>query len=340
MYAILQIILILIFLSLTIFTAASEISIIAVSRLRLRKLASDGSKGAKIIQQILETPEKFFSTILVVNDVVTTLIAAIVAGIVVSMLGEAKGVIIAGLIASVLIIISEVAAKTVAAAHSEKIALKVAVPVKYMILFLAPVVKMFVNIADAAVRFVGVVPKDKKALVTEEEIKAFIKIGGEEGVLHADKYKMLSKVFDFSSKTVKNVMTPKKEIVSIDINSPLEGIFEKVLESGYSRFPVYKGNPDDIVGIINMKDLLNLSVNRNLVLLQDIIYPATVFSENKKVSELLKEFQKGHTHLGIVADDDKGRPVGIVTIEDLLEEIVGEIEDEYDVRASYYKNPK
>ncbi|MFA6320519.1 MAG: hemolysin family protein [Candidatus Omnitrophota bacterium] len=339
MITFIQFVLILILLFFTIFTAASEIAIIAVSRLRLRKLASEGSKRAKIIQKILEAPEKFFSTILVVNDVVTTLIASIVTVLLVSLVGEGKGVIIAAVVASIIIIISEVAAKTVAAAHSERIAFKVAKPLSYMIVFFAPIVQLFVRVADAAVRFVGAVPKDAKTLVTEDEIKAYIKIGEEEGVLHADKYKMLSKVFDFSNKLVKSVMTPKKEVVAIDINSSLDDIIEKVLESGYSRFPVYKDSPDLIIGVINMKDILNLSTNRNLVLLQDIIYPAAIFSENKKVSELLKEFQKGHTHLGTVVDE-KGNYIGIVTIEDLLEEIVGEIEDEYDTRASYYKNPK
>jgi CBS domain containing-hemolysin-like protein len=134
-------------------------------------------------------------------------------------------------------------------------------------------------------------------------------------------------------------MTPKKNIVGIDINSSFDDMVEKVIESGYSRLPVYNKNPDNIVGIINMKDLLNLSVNKDLVVMQDIIYPAAVFPETKKVSELLKEFQKGHTHIGIVTDA-KGNLSGIVTIEDLLEEIVGEIEDEYDTRANYYKNPQ
>lgn len=339
MYTLLQVILIFICLFLTIFTAASEIAVIAVSRLRLRKLSSEGSKPAKTIQKILESPEKFFSTILVVNDVVTTLIASILTGIIVSLFGEGKGVAAAAILASVAIIVSEVAAKTVAAAHSERIALRVARPLSYMIKIFTPIVKFLVKFADAAVRFVGAVPKEKSTLVTEEEIKAFIKIGEEEGVLHADKYKMLSRVFDFSGKQVKDVMTPKKEVLAINIDSSLDEIFEKVLESGYSRFPVYKGNPDEIIGMINMKDLLSLSVNRNLVLLQDIIYPAAVFSENKKVSELLKEFQKGHTHLGVVVDS-KIKYLGIVTLEDLLEEIVGEIEDEYDVRTNYYKNPQ
>jgi CBS domain containing-hemolysin-like protein len=150
---------------------------------------------------------------------------------------------------------------------------------------------------------------------------------------------MLGKIFDFSNTLVKDVMTPKKDVVSLDIKSGFDEMTEHVLESGYSRLPAYKDSPDNIVGIINMKDLLNLSVNKSLLVVQDIIYPAVFFPETKKVSELLKEFQKGHTHIGIVTDA-KGKFSGIVTLEDLLEEIVGEIEDEYDVRTNYFDYPK
>ncbi|MDD5135794.1 MAG: hemolysin family protein [Candidatus Omnitrophica bacterium] len=332
-------ILIIILLICAALTAASEISIIAVSRIRIRRLVSQGSKSARIIMKMLETPEKFFSTILVVNNIVDTLIAAIVTAIMISLIGENRGIIAATIIGSLLIIVFEVVAKTLAATHSEKLSLILAKPVNYMIIVFSPVVKGLVYVVNFILRLVSTQAPAKPALVTEDELKSIIKIRAEEDSLQKEKYKMLSKVFDFSDTIVKNVMTPKKEVVFINMNSPLDDIMEKVLESGYSRLPVYKDSPENIIGIINMKDLLNLALNKELVVLNDIIYPATVFPETKKVSELLKEFQKGHTHIGIVVDA-KGKPTGIVTIEDLLEEIVGEIEDEYDIRASYYKNPQ
>jgi len=179
----------------------------------------------------------------------------------------------------------------------------------------------------------------KPTLITDEELKALIKISAEENAVHREKYKMLSKVFDFSDAVVKDVMTPKKNMISIDVSASIEDILEKVVESGYSRLPVYRENPDNIIGIINMKDLLSLSASKGLVVLQDIIYPPVFFPDTKKVSELLKEFQKGHTHLALVTGP-KGSIEGLVTLEDLVEEIVGEIEDEHDVRANYYKNPE
>lgn len=338
MIRILEILFLAVLVFLAAFTAASETSITAVSRLRLKRLASTGSKTASIILKILETPDKFFGTILVANNIVDILIASLVTGLMIHLLAdEARGIFVATVIVTILIIVSEVAAKTFAARHSERISLAMAAPVEFFIFLFSPVVKVLAVITNGIVKLLGGDIKGKRSLVTEDEIRWLMKIGEEEGVLHKEKYKMLSKVFDFSEAIVKSVMKPKSEIVAIDISANLEDTLDRVLESGYSRLPVYKDSPDNIIGIINMKDLLTLEVNKGLVVLQDIVYPATFVQESKKITELLKEFQKGHTHLAIVIDQDK-KIKGLVTIEDILEEIVGEIEDEFDVRATYYKN--
>jgi len=205
-------------------------------------------------------------------------------------------------------------------------------PIRALITICAPVVKIFEFITKAIVDILGGTDNTKASLMTDEEIRASIKIGEQEGgIYHKEKYRMLSRVFDLSESVVKSVMTSRKDVVAIDIKSNIDSILNIVLESGYSRIPVYENSPDNIIGVINMKDLLVLSANRELVVLQDIVYSATFIPDSKKVTELLKEFQKGHTHLAIVTDVT-GRAMGIITLEDILEEIVGEIEDEYDVR--------
>jgi len=313
-------------------TAASEISMIAVSRLRLRRLVKDGSKPAKIILKILEAPEKFFGTILVANNVIDTLIAAIITVIMVSIFGSAKGIIFATIIAAFLIILFEVIAKTYAARNSEKLSLAVARPVQVMIFILSPIAKYLSAVTNFIMKLIG--DKEKSAfLVTEEEIRTLIKMGEEDGTIHKEKYIMLSKVLDFSKTLVRGVMTPEAQIVSIDINSSLEDTLEKSIESGYSRLPVYKDVPDNIIGVINMKDLLNIVINKDLVVFQDIVSPPAFVPGSKKVTELLAEFQKGHTHLAMVTDEN-GKIEGLVTLEDLLEEIVGEINDEHDIRSN------
>ena len=336
-----EIIILTILLLLAAITAASEISIIAANHIKLRRMAFSGSKSAKLILKMLENPERFFGTILVINNVIDSLIAVIIMTIVIRVMNERGnwGIAIATIVSSFLIIIFEVVAKTFAARNSEKMAARLVRPVRTLIIIFSPIVRVFEITTQFIIGLIGGPPGVKPALVTEEEIRALIKIGGEEGILHKEKYKMLSKVFDFSDAVVKDVMTPKDKIVAIDVNAKFEDILNKVLETGYSRVPVYRDNPGNIVGVINMKDLLSLSFNKDLVVLQDIVYPATIVPDSRKVTELLKDFQKGHTHLAVVVND-KDRVEGIVTLEDLLEEIVGEIEDEYDVRTNPYKQIK
>ncbi|MDO8536616.1 MAG: hemolysin family protein [Candidatus Omnitrophota bacterium] len=331
---IIEIIFLIILLAFAAITAASEIAIIAVSKMKLRKRSSEGSKTAKLILTILETPERFFGTILVANNIVDALIASLVTAIIIHLMGERGWVVVlATAIVSFLIIVSEVAAKTLAARNSEKMAFFLARPIKYLITILSPVVRVLEVITNSIVNLIGGKAKAKVSLVTEEELKALIKIGEEEGVLQKDKYKMLTRVFDLSETIVRSVMKPRTDMMTIDINAHIDAILDKVLESGYSRLPVHKDSPDNIIGVINMKDLLNLSVNKGLIVLQDILYPPTFVAGSKKVVDLLKDFQKGHTHIAIVLDA-KGAVEGLVTLEDILEEIVGEIEDEYDIRGT------
>lgn len=329
-----EIILLIILLFIGALTAASETAIIAASIIKLRRLASDGSKTARMILKILEAPEKFFGTIVVSNNIVNSFIASIITAIMISFIGEnTRSVLIATLISAFLIIVFEVAAKTLSAGSPVRISLALVRMVSVLIFILSPAVKALSVVTNFIVNLLGGKTKGKASLVVEDEIKALIRIGEEEGSRHKDKYKMLSKVFEFSNTIVKTVMVPKDKIISIDISANIEDILEKVLESGYSRVPVYKDRQENIIGVINMKDLLNLSVNRDLVILQDIIYPPVFIPDSKNVNELLKEFQKGHTHLAVVVDSHNSLQ-GIVTLEDLLEEIVGEIQDEYDIRKT------
>ena len=313
-------------------TAASETSIVAASIIKLRWLAADRSKTARMILKVLEAPEKFFGTIVVANNIVNSFIAALVTAVIISLIGEnSKSILIAALISAFFIVVFEVAAKTLSAGNPVRISLALVRMVRVLIFIFSPAVRALSVITNFIVNLMGGRTKGKPSLMVEDEIKALIRIGEEESPRYKDKYRMLSKVFEFGDTIVKTVMVPKDKMMRIDINAGIEDILDNVLESGYSRLPVYKDRPDNIIGVINMKDLLNLSINRDLVILQDIIYPPVFIPESKNVAELLKEFQKGHTHLAIVVDS-RGKVQGLVTLEDLLEEIVGEIQDEYDIR--------
>jgi putative hemolysin len=265
---------------------------------------------------------------------VDALIASLVTAILIHFYGEKDWVVLfATAVASFLIIVSEVPAKTIAANNPDRLSSRLARPIKIMIKIFTPLVKGFEIITNLIVSLLGQKAKTKPSLVTEEEIKAIIKVGEEEGILHKEKYRMLTRVFELSETVVRSIMKPKSEIMMIDIAADIDGIIDKALESGYSRIPVYKDKPENIAGIINMKDLLTLSMNKGLIVLQDIIYPPVFVSGTKKVIDLLKDFQKGHTHMAMVLDE-KNTVEGLVTLEDILEEIVGEIEDEYDLRGT------
>ena len=332
MEIIFELILLVILLLIGALTAASETSIVAASIIKLRRLAADGSKTARMILKILEAPEKFFGTIVVANNIVNSFIAALVTAVIISLIGEnSKSILIAALISAFFIVVFEVAAKTLSAGNPVRISLALVRMVRVLIFIFSPAVRALSVITNFIVNLMGGRTKGKPSLVVEDEIKALIRIGEEESPSYKDKYRMLSKVFEFGDTIVKTVMVPKDKMMRIDINAGIEDILDNVLESGYSRLPVYKDRPDNIIGVINMKDLLGLSINRDLVILQDIIYPPVFIPESKNVAELLKEFQKGHTHLAIVVDS-RGKVQGLVTVEDLLEEIVGEIQDEYDIR--------
>ena len=329
-----QLLILVLLLLLAAATAASEIAMIATSRIKLRRRAAEGSKKAKLIINILETPERFFSTLLVANSIAGALVASLVTTIVIRLIGERGSVVLySTIIVTFLIVVSEVVAKTFAARYSDRLSSYLARPVHYLIKAFSPIVRVLEIITNLIINLAGGRIKGKPSLVTEEEIRALIKFGEEDGVLHKDKYKMLTKVFDLSETVVRSVMKPRAEMMTIDINAHIDVILDKVLESGYSRLPVHRDSPDNIIGVINMKDLLNLSVNKGLIVLQDILYPPTFVAGSKKVVELLKDFQKGHTHIAIVLDA-KGAVEGLVTLEDILEEIVGEIEDEYDIRGT------
>ena len=303
MAIILEVLFILLLLVIAATTAASEISIISASRIKLKRLASEGSRSARQVMKILETPERFFGTVLVVNNIVDTLIAAIVTAVVIRVLGgQGQGIAIATIVGAFLIIIFEVAAKTFAARHADRMSLLLARPIGMLIKVFYPVVRILEIITNKIVGLISKAPSGRSSLVTEEEIRALIMIGAEEDVTKKEKYRMLTKVFEFSDALVRDVMTPKKDMQIISINADFVDMMSEIVEYGYSRIPVYKDTPDNIVGVINAKDLLSLTCNRELIVMQDILNPVTFVPGTKKVTEMLKEFQKGHTHLAMVTD--------------------------------------
>jgi putative hemolysin len=312
-----------ILLLLSAFFAGSEIALFSANKVRIRKLAEEGSSKAVILNRLIERPNRLLATILVGNNIVNVGIAAIVTSIAISFFGN-KGVGIAIGVATLLILIfSEITPKALAAKNAERVSLFVARPISILVRLLYPVVRGIVLVTTPVIKIFG--GEAKRPFITEEEIKMLVEVGEKEGIIEKDEREMINGVFKFGDTTAKEVMVPRIDISAIDGSATLEEAKKLVLETGYSRTPVYEESIDNVVGFLFSKDLLKTS--REDAKVKGILRQAYYVPETKKLDEILDEMQAGRTQMAIVVDE-YGGTAGIVTLEDLVEEIVGEILDE------------
>lgn len=339
--AFLEIIIIVVLVLVNGFFAAAEISLVSARRTRLRSLANKGEPNAKRVLQLQEDPGKFLATVQVAITLVGTLAGVLGGATVVEELearlaapisGVTKTVAI-GLVAMAISFLSllfgELLPKMLALQHPERLALQVARPVQWFYLAALPAVKLLTGSSRFLLKLLGFKEEAKAPLVTEEEIKLLVSEGSRLGIFEKVEEMLIHSVFQFADTPVKKAMTPRTDIVAIEMGTPREKLLQFVAEEGYSRIPVYKGDLDHIAGIIHTKDIINLLLNAELVILEDILRPPYFVPETKKVRELLSDFQRKQVHMAIVLDE-YGGTAGLITLEDIIEEIVGEIQDEYD----------
>ncbi|HOX09932.1 MAG TPA: hemolysin family protein [Candidatus Omnitrophota bacterium] len=331
------IIAILVLLCFSAFFSMSETALISLSKIKLRHMISKGIKNSKLVHQLVSKPEKMITSILVGNNLVNTAISVIGAIIFVFFLGEEVGMLAATVIVTIMLLIfGEIIPKMFAVQRSEKVSLAVAKPINLLVMILNPVAKVFTKLGNAMIKLFGGEVKQRSPLISEEEIRLMIELGKEEGVVEDEERKMLHRIFEFGDTKVGEVMIPLGKVVSIDIDSDAEELLNLFAEEGHSRLPVYKGSPDNIVGIIYARDLLYIWQNKGLVIIPDLVHEPYFVQKDKRVSDLLKDFQKMRAQIAIVTDipapgSEAGasrRAVGLVTLEDLMEEIVGEIDED------------
>jgi CBS domain containing-hemolysin-like protein len=227
--------------------------------------------------------------------------------------------------------IGEIAPKTIAIKYALNISLWFSIPLKIFYKVFSPFIWLLNISAKRILLMLGIEPITKDEIVhSEDELRFLISEGRKTGVIDSTEHQLIEKIFDFNDKIASDIMIPRTKMVAIDINDKRDSIIQTIIEEGYSRIPVYKDNIDNIIGVIYSKDLISAAEHRELILLQDILRTANFIPETKHIGEILKEFQKKHVHIGIVVNEHGGVE-GLVTLEDIIEEIVGEIEDEYDV---------
>ena len=343
-----EFILLAVLIALNAFFAASEIAVISVPKLRLKQLMEEGNKTAEVLFHLADDSSRFLATIQVgvtlmgffasataavnLSDGLAGVIAALpIQGIAASAKNIAV-LIITLLLTMVVLILGELVPKSVALAHSERIALFVARPVDLLARVAGPLIRFLVWATNRIARPFGGKPRRGMPLITEEEIKTLVDAGQEGGVLEEDEKDMIYSVFEIGETLAREVMIPRIDMVAVEADTPLLEAADVAITHGHSRIPVYEETIDHIAGILYAKDLLKVLRQQGRsgsMRLADLARPAYFVPETKKVDVLLKELQQRRVHMAIVIDE-YGGTAGLVTIEDILEEIVGEIQDEYD----------
>ena len=315
---------------------AAEYGLVTARRTRIQELAQKGDRRARAVLRIVADPPRFIAamqlgvTSLAIGALGEQVLARVFDPIFASFLAFALAFLI---ITFLHVVVGELVPKGVALEYSERTALAVSTPVRGFFVVFKPLIWVLQRSSEAILKALGLRPPGGEVDVySEAELKMLLSRSTEEGELEQQEQEMLYKVFDFADKEVSAVMVPRPEVVALSIDLPPEEALAAVIESPYTRYPVYRETLDKVVGILHVRDLFSALVDRGIagVQLEQLLRPAYIVPETKDLAALLAEFRKANQHMAIVVDE-YGDLEGIVTLEDLLEEIVGEIEDEFDL---------
>ena len=323
-----QIIILIILLILSAFFSSSETALISVSKIRLRALADEGNEKARLAADILENrSSRMHRAILLGNNLVNITAAAIVASYAYRFGGYTAAAATA-VPAFVILVFSEITPKNYAAVRAEKVVLRYVRVLNIFMTLMTPLI-FIINLLSRGILFLlRVDPAEKDKSLTEEELRTIVDVSHERGVIETGEKELINNVFDFGDSTAKDIMIPRVDMVCADIDSTYEELLEIFRAERFTRIPVYEGDGDNMVGVINMKDLLLFHPAKEFHI-RDIMREPYFTYEYKKTSELMVEMRKDSVNFTIVLDE-YGATVGMITLEDLLEEIVGDIRDEYD----------
>ena len=316
------------FILMSAFFSSAETALMTVSNISLRTLAQSGRKNALILLKILDKKEKMLSAILIGNNIVNLSASALATSLSIKLWGDYAVGLATGVLTLLVLVFGEISPKTLASRYSEDLAMFYAKPIYALMFILTPLI-FLVNIFAGAVLFLfGANTRSSKEHITEEEIRTIVDVGHEEGILENEERKMINNVFDFGDTIVRDVMTPRIDMVAIDITADFDELISLYRQEQYTRIPVYEESTDNIVGIINVKDLL-LNDNKKDFKIKDILREPLFTYEHQSLAKLFMEMKKNFHNIVIVLDE-YGTAAGLLTLEDILEEIFGDIRDEYD----------
>jgi putative hemolysin len=321
------------------FFVAAEYGLVTSRRTRIRELEHQGNRRARRVRRITSDPPQFISAMQLGVTITSLAIGALGEPVLAHAFEPAMATVLAVILALLIItylhvVLGELVPKGIALSRPEKTALTLSTAVSWFFIVFKPLIWLLRRSTERVLGLLGLQqPGAEHEAHSEAELRMLLTSSAEQGEIEADEEEMLSKVFDFANKDVSNVMVPRPDVVALSVDLPPEECLQAVLDSPYTRYPVYRGTLDDIVGVLHVRDLIEAMHERGgiaAVEIAGIIRPATMVPETKDLADLLTEFRLTRGHLAIVLDE-YGTVAGIVTLEDLLEEIVGEIEDEFDI---------
>ncbi|MFL5938864.1 MAG: hemolysin family protein [Gaiellaceae bacterium] len=317
---------------------AAEYALVTARRTRIQELAQKGNRRARAVLRIVADPPRFIAAMQLGVTGASLAIGALGEQVLARVFDPLFASVIAFALAFLIItflhvVVGELVPKGIALGYSDRVALAVSTPVRGFFVAFKPLIWVLQRSSEVVLRALGLTPPGGEMEVySEAELKMLLSRSTEEGELERQEQEMLYKVFDFADKEVSTVMVPRPEVVALSIEMPPEEALAAVIDSPYTRYPVYRDSLDEIVGVLHVRDLFSALVDRGIagVQLEQLLRPAHIVPETKDLAALLTEFRRTNQHLAVVVDE-YGELEGIVTLEDLLEEIVGEIEDEFDL---------
>ncbi len=323
-----QAVTILILVLLSAFFSSAETSMTTVNRIRIQALMEQGNKRAIILDKVISDPGKMLSTILIGNNIVNMAASSLMTTLTIKVLGNVYVGLATGALTLIILLFGEITPKTLASLHAEKIALSYARVIYFLTVILTPVVFIVGKLGNGVMFLLRVDPNAKANPMTEHELRTLVNVGQEDGVIEREEKQMIYNVFDFGDSAAKDVMIPRIDMTFVEITSTYDELMKIFRKNMHTRFPVYEEDTDNIIGIINVKDLILYPKDQPFSIRSILREPYFTY-EYKRTADLMVEMRKASVNLAIVLDE-YGSTAGLVTLEDLLEEIVGEIRDEYD----------
>ena len=308
--------------------SATEIAMFSFRKTKLAMLVKQQNTTAILIQKILTEPDKLLGTILIGNNIVNTSASVLATALALHFFGK-NGIFIA-MVAMTLILIQfgEVMPKVLASQYWERFSFAMARPIRILYYIFYPINVLISAISRLSLKPFGIKIQHRKPMITKEELKHIVSLSTEGGHLQESETFLLMNVFEFADRLVSEIMIPKERMMALDVGLPADKIMELITEKHFTRIPVYENSIDNIIGVLHTKDYFNVVCYKDIIAPVDLLRKPLFTSGKARISELLKEFQKKHSHMAIVRDDDN-KTIGLITMENILEQIVGEIRDEH-----------